>query len=515
MRKTRLVIAVVMALLIALCAVGTVSAAPGDPSQSNRVSAKLRQAVDPAGILVHERRLQRIANANDGNRGAGTSGYDASADYVAGKLRDAGYRVTEQPFEFPFFQELEPAELEQVSPAAKSYETATFTYSGSGDVTGRIVPTNDVQIPPSPTPGSTSGCEPEDFEPASETDPEVALIQRGTCTFGQKASNAQDAGYDAVVIFNEGQEGRQELLTGTLGAPDFDIPVVGASFADGQELYAAAQAGETAVRVFASTLSENRTTTNVIADYPTGNADQTVVVGAHLDSVIEGAGINDNGSGTSQNLEIALEMAKLNVRPANKVRFGFWGAEELGLLGSEYYVGSLNDAQLDRIALNLNFDMTGSPNFVRFVYDGDGSDTPAAGPAGSTQIENVFNRYFRSRGLETDPTAFDGRSDYGPFIAQGIPAGGLFTGAEGIKTAEQAAIYGGTAGEAYDPCYHQACDDITNLSVKALDQMSDAAAHATINFAADETPFTGTTRTQKAESAGSVYETFKGPEVRK
>ncbi|CAA9457945.1 MAG: Uncharacterized lipoprotein aminopeptidase LpqL [uncultured Rubrobacteraceae bacterium] len=513
-RPIRLVTALALALLVALLAVGTLSAAPGDSSPGNKVSAKLRKAVDPAGILVHERRLQRIANANEGNRGAGTSGYDASADYVAGKLREAGYRVTEQPFEFPFFQEREPAELEQVSPTARPYETATFTYSGSGDVTGRIVPIG-VQIPPSPTPGSTSGCEPEDFEPASATDPEVALIQRGTCTFGQKASNAQDAGYDAVVIFNEGQEGRQELLTGTLGAPDFDIPVVGASFADGQELYTAAQAGQTVVRVFASTLSEVRITTNVIADYPKGNANQTVVVGAHLDSVIEGAGINDNGSGTAQNLEIALEMAKLNLRPANKVRFGFWGAEELGLLGSEHYVGSLNDAQLDRVALNLNFDMTGSPNYVRFVYDGDGSETPDAGPAGSAQIENVFNRYFRAKGLETDPTAFDGRSDYGPFIAQGIPAGGLFTGAEGVKTAEQAAIYGGTAAEPYDPCYHRACDDITNLSVEALDEMSDAAAHATINFAADETPFTGTTRAQKAKPAGATYKTFKGPEARK
>lgn len=509
--------AFVLASLAAALAVGTVYAAPGDGASSgNKVSSKLRQAVDPAGILVHERRFQRIANANDGNRAAGTSGYDASAGYVAGKLRDAGYKVTEQPFEFPFFQELEPAELEQVSPTAQTYETATFTYSGSGDVTGRLVPTNDVQVPPGATGNSSnSGCEPEDFEPASPDEDEVALVQRGTCTFEDKARNAQAAGYDAVVIFNEGQEGRRELLTGTLGGPGFDIPVVGASFADGEELYAAARGGEAVVRVFAATLSEVRTTTNVIADYPRGDADQTVVVGAHLDSVIEGPGINDNGSGSAQNLEIALEMAKLEVRPANKVRFAFWGAEELGLLGSEHYVENLNDAQLDRIALNLNFDMTGSPNFVRFVYDGDGSETPDAGPAGSAQIENVFNRYFRSRGLETDPTAFDGRSDYGPFIAEGIPAGGLFSGAEGVKTAEQAGIYGGTAGEPYDACYHEACDDITNLSVRALDQMSDAAAHATINFAADETPFTGTTRSKGAPPAADVYETFKGPEARK
>jgi Zn-dependent M28 family amino/carboxypeptidase len=131
---------------------------------------------------------------------------------------------------------------------------------------------------------------------------------------------------------------------------------------------------------------------------------------------------------------------------------------------------------------NLNFDMLGSTNYVRFVYDGDGSDTPLAGPPGSAQIEDVFNRYFASQGLATDPTAFDGRSDYGPFIAVGIPAGGLFSGAEGEKTAEQAAVYGGTAGEPYDPCYHQACDTINNVSTKALFELGDAAAHATMTL---------------------------------
>ena len=123
--------------------------------------------------------------------------------------------------------------------------------------------------------------------------------------------------------------------------------------------------------------------------------------------------------------------------------------------------------------------MLGSPNYVRFVYDGDGSSGGVSGPPGSDSIENVFTDYFASKGLASEPTDFDGRSDYGPFIAAGIPAGGLFSGAEGVKTAEQAAAYGGTAGEAYDPCYHQACDDITNLSDDALSEMGDAAAHAT------------------------------------
>ena len=128
--------------------------------------------------------------------------------------------------------------------------------------------------------------------------------------------------------------------------------------------------------------------------------------------------------------------------------------------------------------------MLGSPNFVRFVYDGDGDPTGTAGPAGSAEIEQMFLDYFASQGLATEPTAFDGRSDYGPFIAEGIPAGGLFSGAEGIKTAEQAQIYGGVAGEAYDRCYHEACDTITQHQQRpALDQLADGAAHATAVYA--------------------------------
>ncbi len=169
------------------------------------------------------------------------------------------------------------------------------------------------------------------------------------------------------------------------------------------------------------------------------------------------------------------------------MRFAFWGAEESGLLGSEHYVASLSADELAKIGLNLNFDMLASPNFARFVYDGDGSITPDdpddGGPAGSAEIEQVFLRYFGSQRLATEPTAFDGRSDYGPFIAAGIPAGGLFSGAEGIKSPAQVALYGGVAGEAYDRCYHQACDTLSNINYIGLDQLSDGAAHAVAVYA--------------------------------
>jgi Zn-dependent M28 family amino/carboxypeptidase len=168
-----------------------------------------------------------------------------------------------------------------------------------------------------------------------------------------------------------------------------------------------------------------------------------------------------------------------NVNTANHVRFIWFSAEESGLIGSQYYVDSLSDAELGRIAAMLNFDMVASPNFARFVYDGS---NPVA-PAGSGAIEDLFTQYFSGRGLASEPTDFDGRSDYGPFIAEGIPAGGLFTGAEEIKTPAQVLLYGGTAGIAYDPCYHQPCDNLGNINTTALDQMSDAMAHATITLA--------------------------------
>jgi Zn-dependent M28 family amino/carboxypeptidase len=232
-----------------------------------------------------------------------------------------------------------------------------------------------------------------------------------------------------------------------------------------------------------------RTTRNVIAETPGGDPNHVAVVGAHLDSVTRGPGINDNGSGSAGILEIAEVFAAEGRVPRNKLRFMWYGAEELppGLNGSRFYVNSLTQAERAQIELMLNFDMIGSPNFVRFVYDGNNSSFPVgpgvqSGPTGSGAIEQVFLDYFASQGLPNEPTPFNGRSDYGPFIAVGIPAGGLFTGAEGIKTAAQAEVYGGNAGQQYDPCYHLACDTFNNNSDTGLDQMSDAVAHAVLLF---------------------------------
>jgi Zn-dependent M28 family amino/carboxypeptidase len=209
------------------------------------------------------------------------------------------------------------------------------------------------------------------------------------------------------------------------------------------------------------------------------------------------------------------------VQPRNKVRFAWWGAEESGLVGSTYYVTSLSVAEQAKIALYLNFDMIASPNFVYFIYDGDNSDGGATpGPAGSAQIEKLFETYYGARQLPFKGTAFDGRSDYGPFIAAGIPAGGLFTGAEGIKTAEEAALWGGTAGQPYDPCYHLACDTIDNLNADAYDVNIDAVAYATLQYAMNTSAVNGVRgkgnfKQKKAQGAAAAS-TFRywGPQSR-
>ncbi len=485
-RSIRLAHVALAATAMTLALAPGVAVAAQDPG---KISEKLRADVKVGGIRQHQQALQDIATMNGGNRASGTPGFDASAAYVINRLEAAGYRPQRQEFSFKSFEELAPAAFERISPDPRTYaDPAEFTimsYSGSGDVTAPLTPV-DVQIPPgAEANSSTSGCEAADFAgfPAGN----VALLQRGTCPFADKVQNAQTAGASAAVVFNEGQAGREETVAGTLGADTTaTIPAVGTSFAVGAEL-----AGQSAtVHVTTSTKIEDNQTSNVTADLAPKKADKagkTVLLGAHLDSVAEGPGINDNGSGTATILEIAEAMAK-EKSPRNPVRFAFWGAEEAGLIGSTHYVASLSEADAAQIGLNLNFDMLGSPNFVRFVYDGDGSAFGTPGPAGSDDIEHTFETWFASRGQATDPTAFDGRSDYGPFIAAGIPAGGLFSGAEGVKTAEQATRFGGVAGEAYDRCYHQACDTFSNNSTPGLRQLSAGAAHATAVYADRKEP---------------------------
>ncbi|MET7740825.1 M28 family metallopeptidase [Streptomyces sp. NPDC005385] len=213
--------------------------------------------------------------------------------------------------------------------------------------------------------------------------------------------------------------------------------------------------------------SGGRTGYNLIADWPGGDTGRVVMAGSHLDSVTAGPGINDNGSGSAAVLETALAVARSNYQPTKHLRFAWWGAEELGMVGSRYYVNSLSTANRSKISGYLNFDMIGSPNPGYFVYD----DDPA--------IEKTFKTYFTGIGVSTEiETEGDGRSDHAPFESAGIPVGGLFSGADYIKTSAQAAKWGGTAGKAFDACYHASCDTSSNINDTALNRNADALAYA-------------------------------------
>jgi hypothetical protein len=482
------------ALTTALMPGQAASAAPG-AACDNRANNSYRTLIDCVtleGVREHQAAFQKIADNSDdpvypGTRAAGTVGYAQSVEYVAGLLRDAGYEVTLDPVEITFNF---PAVLRQLTPVEAEYETGVFTGSGSGEVQGNVIP---VDINLTGDRASTSACEAADFAGLDFSGPnDIALVQRGTCFFGTKAFYAEQAGAEAVIIFNQGNTPDREALIvadatsvdppipGAPGPVTHGIPVVGASFADGVAL---SQPGSTAfVKVLPA---ETRTDYNVIAELPGKNEDNVVMAGAHLDSVIEGPGINDNGSGSAALLETALMMANLN--PENTLRFAWWAAEEQGLVGSADYVAGLSEEELDRIALYMNYDMVGSPNYIFMVYDADESTFPAPEgvtiPPGSAAIEDLYESYYTAIDEPYDDTEFSGRSDYEAFILAGIPSSGLFTGAEEIKTAEQEAIWGGTAGEQFDPCYHEACDTFENVDLHALDVNSDLIAFAALTFA--------------------------------
>ena len=453
--------------------------------------AEITECVTLDAVRAHQAAWQAIADANGGTRVSGTPGYDASVMYVVETLEAAGYDVEIQSFPFNAFINLGGSVLaRKTEPDPTFYEEdADFALLSQTDAGGAYAPVTAVDLDLGLGNESTSGCEPEDYAgfPAGH----IALVQRGACTFQLKAENAADAGAVGVIIFNQGnEEGRFDLLNATLSNEYAGgIPVVFTSYGLGVEF---AGIDDLRLRIRTDVFRGETTSQNVIATLPGEDPDTIVAVGAHLDSVEEGPGIQDNGTGSAAILETAVQMA--NATYPNTVKFFWWGAEESGLVGSTYYVGELSEEEIDQIALYLNFDMIGSPNYFFGVYDGDDSDLfgEGPGPEGSQQIERKFEEFYESRDLQYKGTDFSGRSDYGPFIAVGIPAGGLFTGAEEIKTEEEVEIWGGTAGIQYDPCYHEACDTFDNVDLFALDTNSDAVAAVTLQYALSTEELEGT-----------------------
>ena len=432
-------------------------------------SQELRDAVTIEGLHKHLEAFQNAAEGTVGIRSVGTVGYELSAEYVYQTLVHAGYDVFIQNYFVDLFEILRPANMGLVGGLDYIYATDFYEFDY---IRSAFLEARTESVP-------NYGCDDEDF--VDFVGGNIAIIMRtaeddGECDFVDQSVNAEAAGAVGVVIYND--EERENAFFETFVQYVVGIPVFGSSYQTGLEL-----AFGIRLRMSANVLNiEDVATTNIIAETAGGNEKHVVMVGAHLDSVAKGPGINDNASGSAAILEIAVQMATLGIQPRNKVRFGWWGAKEIGLLGSRYYVSNLSVVQQEQIALYLNFDTIASPNFVRAVY--------APELEGEEGIAQVFIDYFDAYNLSYVPlddilaSLPNGQTDHYSFQTEArIPSSGIFAGGTSIKTEQQAAFFGGNAGEPLDPCYNEACDDIDNINTMILKEMSDAAAHAIFTFA--------------------------------
>ncbi|RDW77320.1 peptide hydrolase-5 [Coleophoma cylindrospora] len=421
-------------------------------------SNQLRRVLLRSELLAKSQKLEQIAYTTPGrNRVVGSPGHAETLKYISETVVALDYyEVTTQSFTVPMGNST-------LLVGGTAYESRLMTFTPGGHPVAPLVAAANL------------GCDPADYP--AEISGAIALISRGTCEFGLKSALAGAAGAIGVLIYNN----VDGALSGTLGQetrPEGSYPPTsGISKADGLALLASLpQTGDLNI------ILVDVPTYNIIAQTKGGDPENVIQVGAHSDSVEAGPGINDNGSGSIGLLEIAIQLTKFSVN--NAVRFSWWAAEEEGLIGATNYVESLSQEELDKIRLYLNFDMIASPNFVYGIYDGDGSAFNQSGPPGSAEAEKLFQEYFTNdAGLPWVDVDFSGRSDYGPFLEAGVASGGLFTGAEVLKTEEEAAIFGGQAGVAYDVNYHAAGDTVANLNMGAFIQNAKAIAHAIATYA--------------------------------
>jgi len=400
-----------------------------------------------------------IATDNGGLRTAGTAGYEASVQYVAEQLREMGYSVEVPEFEMATYLEL-PGGTVGVD-GGPTFETGddfkAMIYSASGDFSAAVTPVGFDD-------GQNGGCDAADFD--GFVAGTIALAPPGSCFRRQVVLNAVAAGAVALVVsypqYAQGEPRRPTLLS-----PDgIDIPVLSATGEVGETLQTAAEDGSQ-VHISVTTEIGQAMVHNVIAESH-GIAERVVMLGGHLDGVHDGPGINDNGSGPAALLEIARVLAE--ERPWARVRFAFWGGEEFGLLGSGAYVDGLEADGRAEIAAYLNFDMLGSLNAVPIVYD-----SPDAAP-GSVAIGDFLVEYLVRADMGGQRIDIGASSDHAPFQEAGIPSGGIFSGASEVKTAAQAAAFGGAANAPMDACFHLACDTLENVNVESVALFARAAA---------------------------------------
>ena len=483
----------------------------------NDTPSKLVECIQTSDLWNHMKAFQKIANQNPGpdgmpSRNSGEPGYKASVDYVASAMQAAGYDVTIQPYKFLYYAFTAIPSFREESPAAHTYTLNDEWGPGqsTGTASAALQPAGGIIIPPTTTASSTSGCTAADF--SGFVPGRIALIQRGGCVFGLKVLNAQAAGATGVIIFNEGNPGRTGLLVGSLvdtaGNPIVPtIPVAFTSFAVGSNLltqYQQAIVNQTALPVMTISIpaivKPNADDYNVIAESKGGDKNHVVVVDAHLDAIY-GAGMLDNASGSATILDIAQKMK--NVQPLNKLRFIWFGGEELGLLGSSYYVDNLSSTEMSHIGYDLDADVTATPNYTIGVLDPPGPDLfgrtvtstfPNRVYKASTVARDQAIGYFDSIGLNHElfsPVGTDAFS----FNEVGIPAGGLLTGQDCCKTQTEVDLFGGSLGnfEGNVPSFDGGCvdnpflwcDNLSNNDPTVLTFMSKAFATMVVQMAFD------------------------------
>ncbi len=513
--------AMVVAMVGAVVAVAPTSAmaitSAECDAQVNDTPSKLVPCIQTDDLWNHMKAFQAIADANPGpdgmpSRNSGEPGYKASADYVARLMTEAGYDVTIQTYKFFYFAYTGIPTLAETAPTSHNYVVVTEWNPGqsTGSTTAAIQPAGGIIIPPTPTPSSSSGCTAADF--SGFVPGRIALIQRGTCTFGTKVLNAQAAGATGVVIFNEGNPGRTDVFAGSMQDSAGNrivptIPTAFVSFATGSDLlnqYQQAVAAGTTLPTMNltihATVNPNADDYNVIAESKGGDKNHVLVVDAHLDAIY-GAGMLDNASGSATILDIAQKMK--NVNPLNKVRFIWFGGEELGLLGSSYYVNNLSSNDLSHIGYDLDADVTATPNYTIGVLDPAGPDL-FGGSSTSTFPNRVYKAstvardqaidYFNSIGLNHELFSPVGTDAFN-FNAVGVPASGLLTGQDCCKTQGEVDLFGGSVGnfEGNIPSFDGGCvdnpfrwcDNLSNNDPNVLTFMSKAFADMVIRMAFD------------------------------
>lgn len=455
-----------LAAAVAAAAAAACSSAPAPPPAQLPHDLAGRITVD--AMFTHLRKFAEIADANGGNRAQGTPGYDASIDYVSQLLRDKGFDV-----DTPEFERL----------GTMRGGDPTLTVSGrrhSVEQASLLVPTPPGGLnAPTLRPGKPAGCAATDYA-GVKIDGAIAVVDDTGCSIVVKQNVALAEGATGLLVVSTARPSPAGLFTsGYYGQLKVPVGVIDNN-AD-----AALRRTSAPVRLILDRKAEMVKSRNLVAQTNTGSSNDVVLVGAHLDSVAGGPGINDNGSGVAAVLETALQLGS---SPAvdNAVRFAFWGAEETGLEGSSQYLRGLRPEELDDLALYLNFDMLGSPNPGYFTYDGDQSAQATDAkpvPEGSAGIERTLAGYLNLAGVRPADMPLSANTDYGPFLNAGVPIGGATTGSSQRKTEVQARLWGGRAGVAFDPNYHTARDTIDNVDAQALSVMGPAVGFVVATYA--------------------------------